>query len=399
MKKNRLFSKVLVLFLFISIGFCSCHKVESTYSPESIFDEWYIINANFYSGNFDKSLFIEQVSSFKNTIESSFFADTNAYPDIRVANTTLIDELTDNLNQLLNVLKRERSYEKDANQLMIQIGLKISLIEHNEYLSLKKTNYQYVQFFVLLIISCVLIITFLIYFNNKELKHKQNQLDASKTYLKYVISTQESERSRISRELHDTVAQDMRYVGLLAGKLPDNDIAAEVQKMQSDCINQIRNLCYNFAPPDIKTGNLKEALQTLVTEVVQRTNLDLRLTVLDNVDFSVFQPDELLHFYRIVQEALSNIKKHSNATEATILFRYDEVDGKKIYKLVITDDGIGINSELLDKINNQNSLIKKEDGNHFGISGMKERVALLNGTIHFDSIPDEGTEIVVSVEK
>lgn len=400
MKRFIITARFIFFLVLFSISFTSCNNPEnSSYNPESIFDEWYKINDYFYSGEFDKKLFVEQVTLFKEEIESSFFLETNAYPEIRKANSSLIKDLSENLNGLLKTLKRDRSYENECKQYMIQIGLKISLIEHNEYLSIKKTNYQYVQFFVLLIVSCIVIIGFLIYFNNKELKNKQNQLDASKTYLKYVIRTQEDERSRISRELHDTVAQDMRYVGLLAGKLPDNEIAADVQKLQSDCINQIRNLCYNFAPPDIKTGNLREALQTLVTEFIQRADFDLRLTVLDNVDFSVFQPDELLHFYRIVQESLSNIKKHAKATEATILFRIDTIENKRIYKLVITDDGIGMHPELLEKINNDNSLIKKEDGNHFGISSIKERVALLNGTIHFDSIPDEGTEIVICVEK
>lgn len=221
-----------------------------------------------------------------------------------------------------------------------------------------------------------------------------------KKYLKYVIKIQEDERSRIARELHDTIAQDMRYVGLLIGKLPENEIIKDVQKYQTDCINQIRNLCYNFAPPDIKSGNLENALQTLVTETVHKSNLDLRLTILDNVDFSVFNQEELLHLYRIVQESITNIEKHAQASEATILFRCNQVDNKKrIYKLVITDDGIGIKPDLIENINSKNISIKKADGNHFGITGIKERVLLLNGTIEFNSIPDEGTEIVISIEK
>lgn len=332
-----------------------------TVTHGSLFDEWNLICNIYNDSKFDESLFQEKIIELKNELESSFSLESNAYPEIRQANTSLVNKLLENLSEII-----DGNYSKEELAPLInQISNDIAFIEHNEILSLKRTNYQYVQFFTLLILCCIFIVAFLIYFNNKELRNTKKQLDDSKKYLKYIIRTQEDERARISRELHDTVAQDMRYVGLLAGKLPDNNIANEVQQRQSECINQIRNLCYNFAPPDIKTGNMKEALQTLISEFMNKNELDLRLTVLDNVDFSVFTTDELLHFYRIVQEAVTNIQKHANASEATILFRYDKINGNGIYKLLITDDGIGINPELLDEINNTNVLVKKEDGNHF----------------------------------
>lgn len=396
-----------IIKLFIIAGilmFSSCNKINEdsksiSTEQDLIFIQWKSVYECYNKEQLDKENFSSQIKNLHDSLKLFSSNESNAYPQIRIENTNLIKEINKNLEIINSIIENPDFSKSELLIYMDVISNTFLNLEHNEYLSLKETNSQYVNFFILLIISCFFIVGFLIYFNNKELKDTKKQLDASKQYLKYIIKTQEDERSRISRELHDTVAQDMRYVRLLAGNLPDNELAQEVQQRQSDCINQIRNLCYNFAPPDIKAGKLKEALQTLIASFLDQTKIDVRLTVLDNVDFSVFNSDELLHFYRIVQEALTNIKKHAQASEATVLFRTDVVDGKNQYKLVITDDGIGIKPELLAEINNTNALIKKEDGNHFGISGMKERVALLNGSVHFSSIEDDGTEIVILVER
>lgn len=396
MKKKFLYLiNFYVIFLFF---FLSCSiKNNVSYDKTTVYDEWINFHNNYFSGK-SKNDLIYQLSNIKYEIENSFSTDSNSYPESRNVNSDLIKNITQRLSELIENLQNE----SDSNliiDIIDELNKNIFLLEHNDFISVKQINYQYVQFFELLCVCCVFIVGFLIYFNNKELKNKQNQIDASKKYLKYVIKTQEDERSRISRELHDTIAQDMRYVGLLLSKLPENEILKEVQKYQSDCINQIRNLCYNFAPPDIKKGNLQNALQTLITDFLQKSDIDLRLTILENVNFKVFEKEELLHIYRIVQESISNIEKHAKASEATILFRCDKIQNKNIYKLVITDDGIGIDVDLIEKMNNESTFIKKADGNHFGISGMKERVALLNGNIHFNSMPDFGTEIVITIEK
>lgn len=378
----------------------SCYvRNNNSYDQPTLYDDWISFQNDFYSENSNKIQLIQKLVNIKFRIENYFSLDANSYSKNRDVNSVLIVEIPQAISELINLLNSD-SDEAFISKQVEEINQQIFNLEHNEFLSLKQTNFQFVQFFELLVICCIFIVGFLIYFNNKELRKKQNQIDVSKKYLKYVIKIQEDERSRIARELHDTIAQDMRYVGLLLGKLPENEIIKDVQKYQTDCINQIRNLCYNFAPPDIKSGNLENALQTLVTETVHKSNLDLRLTILDNVNFSVFNQEELLHLYRIVQESITNIEKHAQASEATILFRCNQVDNKKrIYKLVITDDGIGIKPDLIENINSKNISIKKADGNHFGITGIKERVLLLNGTIEFNSIPDEGTEIVISIEK
>lgn len=265
-----------------------------------------------------------------------------------------------------------------------------------EYLT--NRNSKFVEFFLILSVVCIVAIVLLIVLNNRELKNKDKKLEDSQKYLQHIIKAQEEERHRISRELHDTVAQDMKYVNFLATRIEDQALSKEIQQNQRKCIDEIRDLCYNFAPIDIQNRDLPSALQNLIKSTQEKSNLNIRLTITDDVDFSVFNSDQLLYFYRIVQESISNILNHAQGTEATILFRQDiNPNGKKVLKLFITDDGCGIEKNLLDLINSPQYLLVKNNQVHFGMRSIKERVALLNGTMNVESVVGEGTEIHIEI--
>ena len=214
------------------------------------------------------------------------------------------------------------------------------------------------------------------------------------------MEVQEAERRRISRELHDTVAQSMRYVSLLAEGLEEKDTASKIINTQNENIESIRKLCYNLTPPGISGNDMVSALELLGQKIfgIENEDFQLRIVVGDTIDFSDFTDEQLMNLYRIVQEAFQNIKKHAGASEVTVLFKKnqaEEKDLKKGLKIIITDDGCGMNAELVEEINS--GVFKGTESSHFGVRNIFERVQLLGGSVAYRSEPDCGTQITVVI--
>lgn len=254
----------------------------------------------------------------------------------------------------------------------------------------------------------------------KEGLEKDKMLYSSQVFLKHSILIQEAERKRISRELHDSVAQNLRYVSLLAENISDKDTAAKIIETQNQNIENIRNLCYNLTPPSITKDNLLSLVNVFAQKIFGES-FQFRLIAENDVDFSCLNADELLNIYRIVQEALQNIKNHAGAKEVTVFFKRNPLAAEPVeparqkaalpkaisartmtaknprshLKIIISDDGCGMDEELVKEINS--AIFEKSKESHFGVRNICERVKLLNGKVTFSSAPDFGTHITVEV--
>lgn len=264
---------------------------------------------------------------------------------------------------------------------------------HNDLNALIQTNEQYRSFYILLAVVMVVAFVLLIFFNNREMRKKDRKIYDSAALLKHTIQAQEEERSRLSRELHDGIAQDMRYIVLLAERLKNEteteraESIAKIQKKQTDCIKEIRSLCYNLAPPAIQSGDLNAEFSTLCTAMQEKSDAEIRLIVTEDADFSSYTSEQRLNLYRIVQELLNNAVRHARAEEITVLVKRG--------KIIVTDDGSGIGKEILQSLQEGNT---SAAGNaHFGLRNILERTRLLGGTAHFKSSRETGTEAVIEL--
>ena len=306
--------------------------------------------------------------------------------------------ITESLNNMEKILTKNDFNKEMLYYDLFNITEGINSINTMELYNQHIVTKEYKSFFWITLSLFIIISILLIYYGWLDIKKQKQNLKESKLYLSYVIKTQEEERAKMARELHDTLAQDMRYVNLLADQIQDEKLKEEIRSHQTECINHIRFLCSDYSSPDIVSTGLISSLQNLIIDLQDRTNCEYNLTVLEDVDFSIYDNNQLLNIYRIIQEALQNIVKHANASEVSILIRRNtNPNSDRIHKLIITDDGIGIEPELLNIINSTSDVIKKTDGNHFGIKSIKERVDVLNGYIKIDSVTNEGTEIVVEI--
>lgn len=266
----------------------------------------------------------------------------------------------------------------------------------NEIESLDLIIRRYVSFFIIFDLFAFLIVVFTVVLAIRYLKSSR-KLENTNRYLSLTIKGQEEERSRIAQELHDTVAQDLRYaLKLLKGKSEsENEHRNESVNVIEKSLVQLRFLSENLVPPDITKNdlcinilNLCQSLKCRSAEISEKeTALDIRFVKSENVDTSFLTEDENLNLFRIVQESLVNVLKHSSASEATVLVRNEAGNERKGVYIFITDDGKGFDPERLEE--------KSPETNHLGLSGIKKRAELIGAEVRIDSAENEGTQISV----
>lgn len=217
--------------------------------------------------------------------------------------------------------------------------------------------------------------------------------------LKATNKGQEEERRRIALELHDSIAQQMRYVSILAEKIDDQNLRSEIKNNQTECIENLRNTCYTLSSINMDKGNFPQALKNAIDNYQKRTKIETSLVITPDADFDSLPQITFHHLFRIIMELLANIEKHSGAGEVTVLIRKPTAADKMRYGLLIfiSDDGKGIDSKLLEQMNS--SKITSIKNLHFGLQNIKLRLNEIGGSIKFVSEPGEGTEVEIRIEK
>ena len=202
-------------------------------------------------------------------------------------------------------------------------------------------------------------------------------------------SFQEEERKRIARELHDELAQKLTVLKLqiapLVSALPADDpgTARQIQDMNmllNETIRSVGRIAANLRPAVLDELGLVPALHDLVENFAERNKVACELSVHPenlSVEVRLITP-----LYRMVQESLTNVARHAEATEVMVSLHQDP--GGKI-TLDIDDNGKGI-------ANVDQSMRKS-----FGLIGMRERVAMLGGEINIQSQPGAGTSIEICI--
>lgn len=200
------------------------------------------------------------------------------------------------------------------------------------------------------------------------------------------IAAAEQERARWARDLHDETLQELAGLKLLVGsarRAADSGERASALEEAAEridvAVRALRSLITDLRPAVLDEYGLEPALEALAerTKDVSGMSIDLRVELTDDTKRLPQEVEDAV--YRIVQEALSNVVKHSGATRAEVYLR--ERDGT--LDVTVRDEGSGFAAE------------RETAG--FGLIGMRERVALVGGSMHIDSEPGAGTLIRVSL--
>jgi signal transduction histidine kinase len=196
-----------------------------------------------------------------------------------------------------------------------------------------------------------------------------------------LVTAQEEERRSLSRELHDEIGQAMSAMLVELGRLeaaPDGAVRRErlasVRRMAEASVGMVRNMALLLRPSMLDDLGLVPALKWQAREVTRRTGLKVKM-VADEIADGMLDSHRTC-VYRIVQEALNNCAKHSQATGIRVIVRQDP-DGLAVS---VQDDGIGFDPSL-------------EKG--MGLLGMEERVERLGGLLCVESQPGHGTVLSI----
>jgi signal transduction histidine kinase len=197
-----------------------------------------------------------------------------------------------------------------------------------------------------------------------------------------VVYAEERERAQVARELHDSVGQTLAaasfQVTAAAHEIGNHKASprlAEVRELLRTALEEIRNVSRSLHPRVATDLGLPSALEALGDATQQRSLVDVRV----NVDISgVVIPAALsATLYRVAQEALRNVEKHSDAGHATVSLR-----ARPGYvELEVSDDGRGFEGAL-----------EKKRGES-GFTTMRERLSLAGGALHIDTARDRGTRV------
>jgi two-component system, NarL family, sensor kinase len=206
-----------------------------------------------------------------------------------------------------------------------------------------------------------------------------------------LLQLQDEERRRIARDLHDSAGQTLTVLALNLAHLADlsrakdselSTLATETEELVQRLTKEIRTTSYLLHPPLLDESGISAALSWYVEGLAARSRLKIELNIADQ--FGRLSPEMELALFRIVQESLTNILRHSGSETAEICLTRDA----QTVSLKVTDHGTGIDSEVLAAIRAGKSGV--------GMQGMRDRAHQLNGQMNVESAAS-GTTIAISI--
>ena len=246
-------------------------------------------------------------------------------------------------------------------------------------------SFDYI-FFISIGVGIMSVLVFLGYYS---IEQKERALRLEKENKKLAVM---KERNRIARELHDSVSQNLFGLNLQLNTLKEmtadekrevKDIIEESKKMVEEVQTEMRLMIYELRPDNLQNKDFFVAIEDLVKLYKKRYKIDISTYL--NGDEDILNDKEQLVIYRVIQESLSNIVKHSETDKAELKLVIEK--DEKI-EVKIKDFGQGFE---LKEVKN------KEDS--YGLDTMKERVKGISGELKIDSKPGQGTEVKVIIAK
>ncbi len=206
-----------------------------------------------------------------------------------------------------------------------------------------------------------------------------------------LITEREAERKVLARELHDRVIQDLLSYNYQLEEA-ENEIVEEAQRRElskirggiRQVVGSLRQVCSDLRPPTIDNHGLSAAIRSLAGQWSQQSGIPVELEI--DPELGRLPETIELSVFRIIQEGLSNVRKHAVATRV-ILSLERTPTASLVVRLV--DDGHGMEEPV--------DLAALVEQKHFGLVGISERVSLLNGTLKVTSPPQGGVELEIEV--
>jgi two-component system CheB/CheR fusion protein len=218
---------------------------------------------------------------------------------------------------------------------------------------------------------------------------RRTQLEEARTeLLRALVTAQEEERRRISRELHDQMGQSLSALrlglALFGDAPPPAEEVARLQRIAAQIDEDMDRLALELRPSALDDLGLKTALQQHVEEWAALTGIDAEFQS-TGIDHEGVPAEVAIVLYRVAQEALTNVLKHADARHVSVILerRPEQV------RLIVEDDGQGFDVDAIQQ--------GPEHRRKLGLLGMQERVAFIDGACTIESEPGHGTTVFVRI--
>jgi len=275
----------------------------------------------------------------------------------------------------------------------------------------------YTSFFFLLIVLCFASFVAVLFSLIHNIKNRKN-LQGNREFVSEIIQTQEAERNRISRELHDTVSQNIKTLLLkekeLSAVLSDynfksDEIQFKIEKiisLEKQNQKQLRTIIRNLAVPAVGNIPFKTVINDLCERFKEQSGMDCSFFVSPEVALDDFSKEQKHHILRIIQEALNNAQTHAKASETSIVIRKVSRNGNDRRSEPVSEQNLQAGEDFIcimifDDGQGFAGAAQIESGrysqNHFGMSGMEMRAKLLGGSLVVQSTAEAGTEVRLEI--
>lgn len=290
-------------------------------------------------------------------------------------------------NEALELYKTiaKKESQKHINELETQFKVKEIEQEKNLAIANALAQKQQKQILYILLGGILVLATFSFLFIQQRNKQQQAEQKAvsQKNLLQSILETEEKERSRIAKDLHDGIVQDLTAIKIdlqATAQLLSTELQEKIQPIYQAvdvAVKEVREISYQMMPITLKELGLVKAIEELLGRTLVKNNIQYH--------FDYFGIEERLSekievtVYRICQELLNNTIKHSQAKNVSLLLQLKN----KILQLTFEDDGIGFNSSTIRK--------------GIGLNSLGSRIEMVKGSLEFDSTESNGTTAYIRI--
>jgi signal transduction histidine kinase len=282
---------------------------------------------------------------------------------------------------------RQAALNSAVSRLLVQNNEGEQLAEASIAQIYDRVQRQLYVFLAAILLAIVITSLYLIRYNRQIFAHVAELSSQRSELAQKLIATQESTLRHISRELHDEFGQVLTAIGLMLRRAgnhmelnsPLRGDLQEVQQIAQSTLNNIRSLSQALHPVLLEEAGLESALDWYIPTVERQTGLVLHYEK-SGTPFSV-ETAAGVQIYRVVQEAINNVARHSGAKEAWIRLRFDRTE----LEMEVEDHGKGF------------APLAGQPG--IGLVAMRERAEILDGTLHVAPVESGGTRVHLRIPR
>ncbi len=207
-----------------------------------------------------------------------------------------------------------------------------------------------------------------------------------------LLADREEDRKHLARELHDQVIQDLLSINYELESMESDQMASQalannledVRQDIRELVDNLRRICGNLRPPTIDSLGLGAAIQSHARDWSQRTGIEVDIQI--DTNLGRLPEAAELSIFRILQEGLNNVWRHAQASRVEIRLQHTS---PRALMISLLDDGLGINDEI--------DLAELTTTGHYGLMGISERVALLEGRFRLQRLLEGGSLLEVEI--